>query len=123
MAKKFSELRNKMSPDAREKSAQLAKAMLAEMPLQELRQARQYSQEQMAMALQCKQASISKMERRTDMYIKTLRSYIKAMGGELVISAKFADGEIKINQFQEISETPDPETTELDKMHDVRGEQ
>lgn len=36
------------------------------------------------------------------MYISTLRSYIEAMGGELVITAKFPEGVIRINQFAEI---------------------
>jgi hypothetical protein len=40
-----------------------------------------------------------KLERRTDMYISTLRNVIKAMGGELEIKAKFPDGEVRINQF------------------------
>ena len=73
------------------------------MPLQELRQARQLSQEQRATILQVKQASISKLERRTDMYISTLRQFIEAMGGELEIVAKFPDGVVRITQFQEIA--------------------
>jgi transcriptional regulator with XRE-family HTH domain len=72
------------------------------LPLQELRQARQFSQEQLADALRVRQASISKMERRTDMYISTLRSYIEAMGGELDIVARFPDGTVRIKQFSDI---------------------
>lgn len=82
--------------------------MLAEMPLVELRQARKFSQEQIANLLHIKQSSISKLERRTDMYISTLRSFVEAMGGELEISARFPEGTVKINQFEEIgSEEPD----------------
>lgn len=69
MAKRFSELRAKMSPEALEKAAGLRQAMLDEMPLQELRPARVLSQEQLARTLGIKQASVSKLERRTDMYI------------------------------------------------------
>ena len=36
------------------------------------------------------------MERRTDMYIRTLRNYIRAMGGELEIIATFPEGQVKI---------------------------
>jgi hypothetical protein len=36
------------------------------------------------------------------MYISTLRSYIEAMGGELDILVRFPNGEVRINQFQEI---------------------
>jgi len=100
MARKFDELRNKMSVKARRKANKLTRKMLDEMPLQELRQARQMSQERLAKILRVKQASISKLERRTDMYIHTLRSYINAMGGELDITARFPEGSIRINQFE-----------------------
>ena len=102
MAKRFSELRAKMSPEALEKAASLSQAMLDEMPLQELRRARALSQEQLARTLGIKQASVSKLERRTDMYIQTLRNYIEAVGGQLEITAKFPDGKVKINQFEEV---------------------
>lgn len=102
MAKRFSELRAKMSPEALEKAAGLSQAMLDEMPLQELRRARALSQEQLARTLGIKQASVSKLERRTDMYIQTLRNYIEAVGGQLEITAKFPDGKVKINQFEEV---------------------
>ncbi len=103
MAKKFSELRAKMNPAALEKAAGLSQIMLKEMPLQELRQARALSQEQLARTLGIKQASVSKLERRTDMYIQTLRNYIEAMGGQLEVIASFPGGKVKINQFKEVS--------------------
>lgn len=102
MAKRFSELRANMSPEALEKAAGLSQAMLDEMPLQELRRARALSQEQLARTLGIKQASVSKLERRTDMYIQTLRNYIEAVGGQLEITAKFPDGKVKISQFEEV---------------------
>ena len=104
MTKKFSELRNKMPAESRQRAEVRAREMLALMPLHELRQARQFSQEQLASTLHVKQASISKLERRTDMYISSLRSYIEAMGGELDIVARFPDGAVKIQQFEEIDE-------------------
>lgn len=91
-----------MSKAAQSAATAKTKNMIREMPLQELRQALQMSQEKLAENLSQKQASISRMERRTDMYISTLRSYIEAMGGELDIVARFPDGEVHINQFREI---------------------
>jgi hypothetical protein len=38
------------------------------------------------------------------MYISTLRSYIQAMGGDLEITARFPDGEIRINHFSDLAE-------------------
>ncbi len=104
MAKKFTELRARMSPKARGRATDLTRKMLDEMPLQELRQARALSQEEIARTLHIKQASVSKLERRTDMYIQTLRSYIEAMGGELDITARFPEGSVRINQFEDVQE-------------------
>ena len=108
MAKPFRSLRDKMSPEAQAAAEQKTQALLEGLPLQELRQARQLSQEQLAAILQVKQASISKLERRTDMYISTLRQFIAAMGGELEIVAKFPDGVVRITQFQEIAPSNTP---------------
>lgn len=102
MAKKFSELRAKMSPDSRQRSDAIAQVMLAEMPLNELRQARGLSQKMLADVLHVQQPAIAKLEKRTDMYISTLRSHIEAMGGELEVVAKFPDGSIKIRNFAEL---------------------
>lgn len=51
MAKKFKDLRAKMSPEARAQAEEKANAMLAEMPLNELRQARGLSQKTLAEVL------------------------------------------------------------------------
>jgi transcriptional regulator with XRE-family HTH domain len=107
MAKPFHALKNKMKPERRAAAEERAKKILAEMPLQELRQARSLTQETLAKNLSVKQAAVSKMENRTDMYISTLRNMIKAMGGDLEIVAKFPDGDVKINQFKEINSDED----------------
>ncbi len=67
-------MRKKMSPPAQKAAAAKTQRMLKEMPLQELRQAHQMSQERMAELLHTKQANVSRIERRTDMYISTLHS-------------------------------------------------
>lgn len=102
MAKKFSELRNKMSKASQERAESLANKMLAEMPLYELRQARGLSQKMLADVLRIKQPAVSKIEQRTDMYISTLRSHIEAMGGQLEITARFADGSVRISRFTDV---------------------
>ncbi|MBT1264927.1 XRE family transcriptional regulator [Pseudomonas sp. VS38] len=99
MAKKFSELQARMTPQARADAERIFQQHLKEMPLYELRKAQQMSQDTLAKALNINQAAVSKMERRTDMYISTLRNYIRAMGGELEIVATFPDGQVKIENF------------------------
>jgi len=73
--------------------------MLAGMPLNELRNARNITQTHLAQLLNITQASVSKMEKRTDMYVSTLRSFVQAMGGELEIKAVFPEGSVQIEQF------------------------
>ena len=83
----------------------MARQMLAEMPLNELRQARGLSQKMLAEVLHVQQPSIAKIEKRTDMYLSTLRSHIEAMGGELDVIARFPDGSVKINNFADLGAT------------------
>ena len=104
MAKKFTELRARMSPGAQERSRLRTEEMLGEMPLQELRKARGLSQKTLADILNVKQPSVAKLEHRTDMYISTLRNHIEAMGGELEITARFPDGSVKISNFSALEE-------------------
>ena len=101
MAKKFSNLRDRMSADARAKSQAQSEAMLKSMPLHELRKARGLSQQTLAEVLHVQQPAVAKLERRTDMYLSTLRNHIRAMGGELDIIARFPDGEVRIEHFAE----------------------
>lgn len=71
------------------------------MGLQELRKAMQKSQQSLAEKLHVKQAEVSKIEHRTDMYISTLQDFIQAMDGTLEITASFPNrNPIKITQFE-----------------------
>ncbi len=99
MAKKFAELQARMTPESRANVEQLYRQHLKEMPLHELRRAQELTQEPLAKTLHVDQAAISRLERRTDMYISTLRNYIRGMGGELEIIATFTKGQVKIENF------------------------
>jgi transcriptional regulator with XRE-family HTH domain len=87
-----------MSPEAR------AQVMLKELALDELRVARNLTQAHLAEVLNVGQAAISKMERRSDMYISTLSHFVRAMGGRLEIRAVFPDGEVRISQLSQFKE-------------------
>ena len=93
-----------MSPERREANRRAAEQMLAAMPLDELRNARNITQTHLAQLLNITQASVSKMEKRTDMYVSTLRSFVQAMGGELEIKAVFPEGSVRIEQFSTLPE-------------------
>jgi transcriptional regulator with XRE-family HTH domain len=107
MAKNFKELQVRMSPGARARSEAKAERMIQEMALDELRTALDLTQEQLAEVLHVRQAAISKVERRSDMFISTLRKIIEAMGGELEIRAILPGGIVRISQFGELRK-PNP---------------
>lgn len=78
-----------------------AELIAEEAGLRELRKARHQSQKQIAKQLGINQAAVSKMERRTDMYISTLRDLVRAMGGDLEIIARFPGrSQVRITQFK-----------------------
>jgi transcriptional regulator with XRE-family HTH domain len=111
MAKVFRELRDRMPADRRAKIELRTEELLATLPLQEIRKARKLSQEELAEKLNIRQAAVSKVEHRADIYISTLRRHIEAMGGTLIIQAEFPEGRYQISSFaglaQDSSEGPD----------------
>ena len=102
MAKPFKNLVAKMPPATQARIKQRTAQMASEMALQELRQALALTQQEIADHLKMNQAAISKLEHQSDMYVSTLRRFIAAMGGDLRIVAHFPQGDIVINQFEDI---------------------
>ena len=102
MAIPFDDIINKLPKWEQEMIAKRSADLLAEeATLQEMRKARRRSQAKVARKLHVNQAAVSKIERRTDMYVSTLRSYIEAMGGRLEIIAQFPGGRpVRITQFE-----------------------
>lgn len=102
MAKNFRELRARMSDPAKIASAAEYKRLVDEMSLHQLRKARELTQTKLAGELHMAQGDVSKLERRTDMYVSTLASYLQAVGADLEIRAVFPDGRaVRITQFSE----------------------
>ncbi|MHB1959290.1 MAG: XRE family transcriptional regulator [Acidobacteriaceae bacterium] len=101
MTSKFSELTAKMSAKDRAEIKARSAKLLAELPLEQLRSARSLTQTNMAHLLGVNQSAISKIEKRTDMYLSTLRSYVEAMGGSLEIQAIFPDGAVRVDILKE----------------------
>ena len=95
----------KLSPARREAIQARADVLIAEeLSLAELREARQRSQIELAKRLGIQQAAVSKLERRADMYVSSLRALIEAMGGTLEIVAQFPDRPpVRINQFKALN--------------------
>lgn len=107
MSKPFNTLTSAMPPDRQKRIRTKTEILKNDMALRELREALELTQEELANTLKMKQAAISKFEHQSDIYLSTLRKILFAMGAELKIVAKFPDGEVQINQFDEIrSSTP-----------------
>jgi DNA-binding XRE family transcriptional regulator len=98
-AKKFRDLVARMPVESRERSEALTRQLLEDMPLQALRRALTLTQDQLAESTGLTQSGIAQIEQRSDVFVSTLRRYIEAMGGELIITARFPFGETRISQF------------------------
>lgn len=92
MSRNVNDVIRKLSPAQRKKvEARASQLMAEEMTLRQLRQARKYTQKKVAKSLHIGQEGVSRIEKRSDLLISTLRSYVKAMGGELSLLVEFPD--------------------------------
>jgi transcriptional regulator with XRE-family HTH domain len=90
MSKSLREKLNALPEERRKKiEAGAAELIAREMTLRDLRKARQLTQERIAECLNIGQDNVSRIEKRSDLLVSTLRSYVEAMGGELHVTAKF----------------------------------
>jgi len=75
----------------REVEARAAQLIEEEMTLRDLRKAHALTQQRMAEALHISQDGVSRIEKRSDFLLSTLRSYVEAMGGRLRLVVEFPD--------------------------------
>ena len=82
----------KLSAARRKKVESRVTELLAEeMTLRDLRKARKLTQVRLAKQLRITQDSVSRLEKRSDLLLSTLRKTVKAMGGNLSLVAEFPD--------------------------------
>jgi transcriptional regulator with XRE-family HTH domain len=100
----------KLSPAQRKKvEARAAELIAEEMTLRELRKARKLTQVRIARELGIKQDSVSRLEKRSDLLLSTLRRTVKAMGGHLSLVAKFPDrAPVELSGISEDDPAPKP---------------
>ena len=92
MPRNVDDIIDKLSPAQRKKVEDRAAQLIAEeMTLRQLRRARKLTQQKIAKSLHIGQEGVSKLEKRSDLLISTLRSYVEAMGGHLSLIAEFPD--------------------------------
>lgn len=95
----FHDLTRDFTPERRRRVEARKAELRAAVPLHELRRARAMTQQAIRQALHVKQPAVAKLERRTDMYVSNLRSYVEALGGKLSIVAEFSQGNVTITNF------------------------
>lgn len=90
--------------ERREKIEAKAQQMIAEeMSLRSLRKAKLLTQEKVAELLDIRQENVSRIEKRADLLISTLRDYVGSMGGELRLIVEFPDyPPIELSGFGEV---------------------
>lgn len=93
---KWTDLKNKMTPARRARIERAVRRELLEMDLRELRQEAGKTQAEVAEIAEMTQAELSKLERRDDHLISTLRRYVTALGGELEVVAVFDNKRIAL---------------------------
>src|SRR6266853_3208896 len=92
MATNMDDIIKRLSPAQRKKvEARAAQLIAEEMTLRELRHARKLTQVRVAKTLGITQDSVSRLEKRSDLLLSTLRKTVKAMGGKLSLVAEFPD--------------------------------
>jgi hypothetical protein len=92
MAVSLEEKLESLPRDRRAKvEARAAELIAEELTLRDLRRAFDQTQVRLARQMGVKQETISRLEKRSDMLLSTLRSYVEAMGGELELVARFPD--------------------------------
>jgi transcriptional regulator with XRE-family HTH domain len=99
-----------IGPARRKKVEARAATLIAEeMTLQELRQARKLTQVRIAKALGISQDGVSRLEKRSDLLLSTLRKSVEAMGGNLSLVAEFPDREpVVLSGIAEAEPEPTP---------------
>jgi DNA-binding XRE family transcriptional regulator len=90
MTVSHAEMMKRLTPAQRTRVEARAKELIEEeLTLRDLRQAQHLTQERMAALLGVEQESVSRLERRADLLLSTLSSYVAAMGGKLRLVAEF----------------------------------
>jgi DNA-binding XRE family transcriptional regulator len=85
------EILNEMPEERRARIEQLAQEMRTEINLRELRRLRKLTQTRLSKKLKIGQEGVSRIEKRTDLYISTLRGYVEGVGGKLSMVVEFPD--------------------------------
>lgn len=86
------EMKQRLPEERRAKiDARTQELIAEELTLQELRKALDLTQKQIAKNMDIGQDNVSRLEKRGDLHISTLRNYVEAIGGHLRLTVEFPD--------------------------------
>lgn len=85
------EILNEMPEERRARILQRAREISDEINLRELRRLRKLTQARLSKKLKIGQEGVSRMEKRSDLYLSTLRGYVEGVGGKLSLVVEFPD--------------------------------
>lgn len=88
----------KFTPEQAQQIDEAVEQELLEMDLRALREAVGLTQEELAQRVVVTQSQLSKLERREDFRLSTLRRYVTALGGQLEIVAIVDGKRIRLSQ-------------------------
>jgi DNA-binding XRE family transcriptional regulator len=92
MTVSLEEIMQAMPEERRRRIEERAAELIAEeFRLRDLRRLRRLTQARLSKKLKIGQEGVSRIEKRSDLYLSTLRSYIEGVGGELTLMVKFPD--------------------------------
>ena len=112
-------IRGLPSSQRRKVEARAAELIAEEMTLRELRKARKLTQVRLAKTLKINQDSVSRLEKRSDLLLSTLRKTVEAMGGTLSLVAEFPDRRPVV--LSALGEDPSPLKVAYRKPARLRG--
>jgi DNA-binding Xre family transcriptional regulator len=86
-----------MTKASRIRAKKRADAILKRMTLDELRKDRKMTQGKLALAMKIEQSEVSRLEKRAEVKLGTLRNYVSALGGHIEIRAVFPDKNVELS--------------------------
>jgi DNA-binding Xre family transcriptional regulator len=86
-----------MTKASRARAKKRANAILNRMTLDELRKDRKMTQGKLALAMKIEQSEVSRLEKRAEVKLGTLRNYVSALGGHIEIRAVFPDKNVELS--------------------------
>lgn len=94
------------TPEQEAAIAEGTRAILRENALMRLRQNQRVTQQELATAIGVSQVNISRIEREDEPQLSTMRRFVEALGGELIVQARIGDETIDLLAYRDHAHSP-----------------